>query len=277
MILFENKYRIYITFIYKYKLTTSLKMSDSEEEYSSDNSVDSEIENNDRDKKKKFTKDDLPILNGRIDSESEDESDNNGSEEDEEEDDSDFGSEIGDLDDAWEKGTGKPKTKGKNKQVDDDYAGEETDYLQGLQGDYEGDDEDYDDDDDDATGENYLQKFSESIKQTVIQDYHQELIQHNYHEIEALVEIQHPADGSVDPLHRTLPFMTKYEKARILGERAKQINCGAMPFVKVKENVIDGYLIALQELEERKIPFIIKRPLQNGGFEYWRVRDLEIL
>jgi hypothetical protein len=36
-------------------------------------------------------------------------------------------------------------------------------------------------------------------------------------------------------------------------------------------------LIALKEYEEKKIPFIIKRPLPNGGCEFWRFADLEIL
>lgn len=252
-------------------------MSDSEDEYVSDNSIDSEMETPGIAKKKNVvTKDDLPNLNARLADDSEDESDDSMVDESEEE--SDYDSDVQDLDDMWEKGTGavekKQKTqKGKSKLVSEEYDGE--DYLQDLQGDYE--DEETDDDDDDPTGENYLQKFDQSIKETVIQDYHPELIHHNYHEIEALVEIKRPENGMIDPLHRTLPFLTKYEKARILGERAKQINSGATPFIKVKENMIDGYLIALQELEERKIPFIIKRPLQNGGFEYWRVRDLEIL
>jgi DNA-directed RNA polymerase I, II, and III subunit RPABC2 len=72
-------------------------------------------------------------------------------------------------------------------------------------------------------------------------------------------------------------MLTRYEKARVLGERAKQINSGAKPLVKIDENVIDGYLIALKELEEKKIPFIIKRPMPNGGCEYWKLSDLEIL
>ena len=41
--------------------------------------------------------------------------------------------------------------------------------------------------------------------------------------------------------------------------------------------MIDGYLIALKELEQKKIPFIIQRPLPNGKSEYWRLRDLEQL
>ena len=54
-----------------------------------------------------------------------------------------------------------------------------------------------------------------------------------------------------------------------------QINSGAKPFIDVEPNVIDGYLIALAELEQRKLPFIIKRPLSNGGCEYWKLKDLE--
>lgn len=136
------------------------------------------------------------------------------------------------------------------------------------------DDDSYDEDD----GEDYLQKFDENIKQNIIVEHHPEMQQHNYDEIETLCTIVKDSNGTIiDPLHRTLPFLTKYEKARILGERAKQINAGAKPFVKIENNVIDGYLIALSELEEKMIPFIIKRPLPNGGCEYWKLRDLEIL
>ena len=81
----------------------------------------------------------------------------------------------------------------------------------------------------------------------------------------------------VDDLHRTIPIMTKYEKTRILGPRAKQLNEGSPAFIKIDSTVIDGYLIAVKELEQKKTPFIIRRPLPNGGSEYWRIQDLEIL
>ena len=81
----------------------------------------------------------------------------------------------------------------------------------------------------------------------------------------------------IDPLHSTVPILTKYEKARILGQRAKQIDNGAKPFVSVPPATIDGYLVALEELKQKKIPFIIRRPLPNKGFEYWSISDLEIL
>ena len=80
-----------------------------------------------------------------------------------------------------------------------------------------------------------------------------------------------------DPLHKTIPFLTKYEMTRVVGQRAKQLDNGAKPFVRVPPNIIDGYHIALLELEQKKIPFIIKRPYPNGGVEYWHVGDLELL
>jgi DNA-directed RNA polymerase I, II, and III subunit RPABC2 len=136
-------------------------------------------------------------------------------------------------------------------------------------------DEDEDEDEDD---ENYLQKFNENIKKNVISDYHPELQFHNYEEIENLTTIIRNENGTiVDPLHQTLPFLTKYEKTRILGERTHQINSGSKPFVQVESDIIDGYLIALAELEQKKIPFIVKRPLPNGGCEYWKLKDLEII
>jgi DNA-directed RNA polymerase subunit K/omega len=72
-------------------------------------------------------------------------------------------------------------------------------------------------------------------------------------------------------------MVTKYEKARILGERAKQLNAGAQPMVDLPDTVMDGYLIALQEFKLKKIPFIIKRPLRDGKSEYWKLSDLESL
>jgi DNA-directed RNA polymerase I, II, and III subunit RPABC2 len=134
--------------------------------------------------------------------------------------------------------------------------------------------EDESDDDD----ENYLQKFDKSMNEQIIADFHPELKSQNYDEIENISRVVRDENGVIiDPLHKTLPFITRYERARILGERAKQINAGGKPFVEVDPTVIDGYLIALKEYEEKKIPFIIKRPLPNGGCEFWRFADLEIL
>ena len=93
-----------------------------------------------------------------------------------------------------------------------------------------------------------------------------------------LCKIVRNKDGHIiDDLHKTVPFLTKFEKARIIGLRAKQINNGCEPFIDVPPNMIEGLTIAEKELEEKNIPFIIRRPLPNGASEYWKVSDLEIL
>ena len=139
------------------------------------------------------------------------------------------------------------------------------------------DEEEDDDDDDEEEEEDELQKMDLLDKQDIVSNYHPELLHHNNEEIEALSKIvRNEAGMIVDPLHKTMPFITKYEKARILGERAKQLNMGAKPLIEIGPEVIDGYLIALKEMEEKKIPFIIKRPLPSGGCEYWKCKDLEV-
>ena len=137
---------------------------------------------------------------------------------------------------------------------------------------------DTDDEDEDDDNENYLQKFDNDINRNYIKENHPECIIHNNDEVKTLSEIVRDANNIIiDPFHRTIPFLTKYEKARILGQRAKQIESGANPFVKVPENIIDGYVIAELELQQKKIPFVIRRPLPNGGCEYWNLRDLELI
>ena len=146
--------------------------------------------------------------------------------------------------------------------------------------DEEDDEDDEDDDDEDANKDSseYFQKLKSSVRESYIDAYHPESLSHNYDEIQTLARvIRNSAGVIVDDLHRTIPIMTKYEKTRILGQRAKQINEGAPTFIKIDSTVIDGYLIAVKELEQKKTPFIIRRPLPNGGSEYWRVQDLEIL
>ena len=73
----------------------------------------------------------------------------------------------------------------------------------------------------------------------------------------------------------TTPYLTKYEKARIIGARALQISKNAPIFVNT-ENETDPILIAEKELREHKIPFIIRRFLPDGSYEDWPVKDLKL-
>jgi len=130
----------------------------------------------------------------------------------------------------------------------------------------------------DEYDENYLQKFDNELIKNYVTDFHPECLNHNYDEISQLSIVIKNSNGIIiDPLHKTIPYLTKYEKARILGQRSKQIENGAKPLVKVPENIIDAYIIAELELKEKKIPFIIRRPIPGGGCEYWKLNDLEII
>lgn len=61
----------------------------------------------------------------------------------------------------------------------------------------------------------------------------------------------------------TTPFMTKYERARILGTRALQISMNAPVLVDL-EGETDPLQIAIKELREKKIPLIVRRYLPDG-------------
>jgi len=73
--------------------------------------------------------------------------------------------------------------------------------------------------------------------------------------------------------YKTSPILTKYERCRVLSERASQINCGAEIYLKNTDSLSNAYDIAVQELNEKRIPYIIRRPYGNGS-EYWKLKDL---
>jgi DNA-directed RNA polymerases I, II, and III subunit RPABC2 len=74
----------------------------------------------------------------------------------------------------------------------------------------------------------------------------------------------------------TTPYMTKYERARILGTRAMQISRNAPVMVELEPSETDPLVIAEKELREKKIPFIIRRYLPDGSYEDWGVDELII-
>ncbi|KAK9469745.1 DNA-directed RNA polymerases I [Lipomyces arxii] len=71
----------------------------------------------------------------------------------------------------------------------------------------------------------------------------------------------------------TTPYMTKYERARILGTRALQISMNAPVLVDL-EGETDPLQIAMKELAQRKIPLIVRRYLPDGSYEDWASDEL---
>ena len=57
--------------------------------------------------------------------------------------------------------------------------------------------------------------------------------------------------------------LSKFEKVRIIGQRAEQISLGAPPLVNII-GLTDALSIAEKEFRERKIPFIIERTYPDG-------------
>lgn len=88
----------------------------------------------------------------------------------------------------------------------------------------------------------------------------------------------HPTrEAAPDANHRSQPWITQYERTKILGFRTNQLAQGAKPYVNVPKHVTDTIDIARIELKERRLPFIIARVMPDGTFEFWRLSDLMIL
>jgi DNA-directed RNA polymerase subunit K/omega len=142
---------------------------------------------------------------------------------------------------------------------------------QGDDNDEQEESEEEDDDDD-----TMYQKIENYVVGANLEKEHPEIQNVNFEEIASLSRVVRDKSGIIiDPLHTTVPFLTKYERARIIGTRAEQLESGAHPFVEVEPHVINARTIAMMEFEQKKIPFIIARPLPNKAIEYWRLEDLE--
>jgi DNA-directed RNA polymerase subunit K/omega len=74
----------------------------------------------------------------------------------------------------------------------------------------------------------------------------------------------------------TRPYLTIYEKTKIISERSQQLSNGSIPLIKNPESYNSVYEIAIEELKQKKVPFIIGRPISNR-MEYWKLEDLNIL
>lgn len=133
--------------------------------------------------------------------------------------------------------------------------------------------------DDDSDEEESYQKINKSSVDALIKDHYPELILHNFEEISAMSKVIRNKFGDIiDDFHHTLPYITRFEKAKILGVRSRQINSDpSVALVELDSSIIDGYKIALEEYKQKKIPFIIKRPLPDGTCEYWKFSDFEQL
>jgi len=114
-------------------------------------------------------------------------------------------------------------------------------------------DDDYSDDEKEQTIEDLLNMDSDIVKLSNMDVYQ------NY----------------LDDEKQTFPKLTKYERTLIIGIRSQQIANGAKPLVTLDQKNCDVSYISNKELVEHKLPFIIKRKINDNTVEYWRLSDLE--
>ena len=134
---------------------------------------------------------------------------------------------------------------------------------------------DIDDEDDLEYDPDILKKLESN--HDIISKIHPEQLSISTEELNALVKVVRNKDRIiVDDTHRTYPVLSKYERVRAIGQRVKQLNSGCKAYIAVDKH-IDNYIIAEQELKEKILPIIIRRPIPSGACEYWRLQDLEVL
>ena len=91
--------------------------------------------------------------------------------------------------------------------------------------------------------------------------------------VEVLPVSSSSAVSSTSQQRNTTRYLTKYEKARVLGTRALQISMNAPVHIDVQGET-DPLKIASMELDQKKLPLIIRRFLPDGSFEDWAVEEL---
>ncbi len=71
------------------------------------------------------------------------------------------------------------------------------------------------------------------------------------------------------------PTLTRFEKARILGARALQLSLGAPHFIEIPKDTTTSLEIAMEELNRKEIPIVIRRTLPNGDFQNIPMQQFE--
>jgi len=126
-----------------------------------------------------------------------------------------------------------------------------------------------------STGKNKVKKAKKQVKgnetpDTVLEDNEDNLMDNttfksDYREI---INTYNPSNN------KTNNIMTIYEAALIIGKRTTQITYGAEPVIEYSETDTPES-IAIRELVTKKIPYIIKREI-NNVIEYWKIDDMEL-
>jgi DNA-directed RNA polymerase I, II, and III subunit RPABC2 len=79
----------------------------------------------------------------------------------------------------------------------------------------------------------------------------------------------------------TRPYFTKYEFTSLMATRAQQLAEGAKPLASMDglktSDPMFVWNLARREIEQRKLPFVVRRQLPDGTSEFWSAQELEII
>jgi len=147
----------------------------------------------------------------------------------------------------------------------ENYSDEEVDFEEELEIDYQ----------DEEQEENEELEPADEEEMLIDTKFNNRTIFENINKINELSNTSYEEDNKqIKKISR--PVLTKYELTKVISVRMEQIASGMKPLIQIKNKKnMDIYQIVLMELREKKVPFIIKRNLPNGQFEYWKLEDLE--
>lgn len=79
----------------------------------------------------------------------------------------------------------------------------------------------------------------------------------------------------------TREYYTKYEYVALLSMRAQQLAEGARPLVGIDglktSDPMFVWNVAKREIEQRKLPFVVRRQMPDGTAEFWSVQEMETM
>ena len=95
----------------------------------------------------------------------------------------------------------------------------------------------------------------------------------------ACAELDPDSGLTLDADHTTLNVLFPFEVAAVLATRVAQLDAGAPSFLPGRPYVfpVDHMLVAQKELRARLLPFVLQRRLAPGRFEYFALRDMQVL
>jgi DNA-directed RNA polymerase subunit K/omega len=74
---------------------------------------------------------------------------------------------------------------------------------------------------------------------------------------------------------KSRPVLSKYERTTIIGTRMEQLQRGAEPYVSIDlSKPFDPRAIAMDELQQKKLPLMLSRVMPDGSTEVWRLDEL---